>query len=106
MITVCNSTKLNCEIAGRTIPIPTDVWVGLVNLGLNVEALPDYMNTICTSGNLVIPPRKYYSSFFELLLFLVTNSITKLIFSKSTISYSTGSTSARWKGSSSSRVRQ
>lgn len=59
MVSVCNATKMNCEIAGRTIAIPTDVWLALVNMGLDVEKLPDYMNTIYNGGTLIIPPRKF-----------------------------------------------
>lgn len=35
-------SRLACEIAGRTIVTPGDVWFGLVNMGIHVKELADF----------------------------------------------------------------
>uniref|UniRef100_A0A1I7UFN0 Transcription initiation factor TFIID subunit 8 n=1 Tax=Caenorhabditis tropicalis TaxID=1561998 RepID=A0A1I7UFN0_9PELO len=35
-------SRLACEIAGRTIVTPGDVWFGLINMGIHVDELADF----------------------------------------------------------------
>ncbi|CAI4220788.1 unnamed protein product [Auanema sp. JU1783] len=57
---ICSNSSLNCEIAGRTVVIPTDVWLALINMGHDVTKLPGFLSKI-SNGTLVIPPPKVQS---------------------------------------------
>ncbi|KAK6055864.1 bromodomain associated, partial [Cooperia oncophora] len=48
--------KLHCEVAGRTIPIATDVWLALADIGHKVDQLPGYLRHLRVTGTIAIAP--------------------------------------------------
>ncbi|XGW11649.1 hypothetical protein V3C99_012827 [Haemonchus contortus] len=51
--------KLHCEVAGRTVPIATDVWLALADIGHKVDQLPGYLRHLRVTGTIAIaPPRE------------------------------------------------
>ncbi|CAB3404141.1 unnamed protein product [Caenorhabditis bovis] len=46
--------KLACEVAGRTLVNPGDAWFGLINLGVDVQNLPNYFYETIERGGITI----------------------------------------------------
>ncbi|KAK6733284.1 hypothetical protein RB195_017187 [Necator americanus] len=58
LCSICLGAKLNCEAAGRTIAIASDVWLALADLGHKVDQLPGYLRHLRVTGTIAIaPPR-------------------------------------------------
>lgn len=53
------AAKLHCEVAGRTMPIATDVWLALADIGHKLDQLPGYLRHLRVTGTIAIaPPRE------------------------------------------------
>lgn len=52
-------TRQFTELAGRTISTPSDVVMALIDLGIAVTELPDFLAKCRSQGSLVIAQRKY-----------------------------------------------
>ena len=51
-------SRLGCEVAGRTIVSPGDVWFALINMGISVKELSDFQQDQIVSS-LTVHPRKF-----------------------------------------------
>ncbi|KAF1763708.1 hypothetical protein GCK72_003653 [Caenorhabditis remanei] len=49
-------SRLGCEVAGRTIVSPGDVWFALINMGISVKELSDFQQDQIVSSLTVHPP--------------------------------------------------